>query len=739
MPHPLALSLLLLAAQSPAEPAPSPQRLALTDLGRVHQITALELSADGSRAVYVLRSVTGDLADREATVGYRSHLWFVDLAASRPPRALTAGDREGTAPAVAPAGDWLAFLRAGAADRPGAGKPQVWCLPLDGPGEAEQWTEFEHGAGAPQWFPTGDQLLVPSSRPQSELEAAPPYDYERPGRRFGDVPEGEETDRAGAAEERAPSPAPDTDLDTLRRFLEAGSAADDPVTIFDLDFQGEQGLDGEPTFDAVYRVAFSPGAATRSAPTEWLGGHLDPRALRLSPDGARLACSLRPPGTAHPDRVQRRVLAVFELDQSAPQILVDDPALSADAPQWSADGRTLYFEATPTAEPAFEQTGLAAVPAGGGAARLLLAEWDADLELRAVTGGAQGERLWFTSPREGRVRAYELDPTSGDPRTVLDVAGAVLQLAAAGDRALCALATGEHPGEVFELAGGAARRLSDHHHTWLAELELSPHHERWTTSPDGTRVQYWVLPPVGLRDGQRYPTVLSLHGGPMVMWGPGSHTMWHEWQWLAARGYGLVYPNPRGSNGYGRAFQRANYQNWGAGPAADALAALDAAAAEFGWIDRERLVLTGGSYAGYLTAWIVAHDGRFRAAVAQRGVYDLATFFGEGNAWRLVPECFGGYPWEPETRAVLERESPFSHVASIHTPLLITHGSQDLRTGVSQSEMLYKALKVLGRPVEYVRYPGAGHELSRSGDPHQRLDRLGRIYEFFERHLDRVP
>ena len=210
--------------------------------------------------------------------------------------------------------------------------------------------------------------------------------------------------------------------------------------------------------------------------------------------------------------------------------------------------------------------------------------------------------------------------------------------------------------------------------------------------------------------------------------------MWHEFQYFAAQGYVVLFTNPRGSAGYGRDFQRANFQDWGAGPAADVLGAVDLVGRE-PWIDRERQVLTGGSYGGYLTVWILAHDQRFRAAVAQRGVYDLVTFFGEGTAWRLVPHYFGGLPWEPEIRRVLERESPLTYAASIRTPLLIQHGDVDFRTGVIQSQQLYKTLKHLGRPVEYVRYPRASHEMSRSGEPRHRLDSLVRYEEFFRRHL----
>jgi dipeptidyl aminopeptidase/acylaminoacyl peptidase len=238
--------------------------------------------------------------------------------------------------------------------------------------------------------------------------------------------------------------------------------------------------------------------------------------------------------------------------------------------------------------------------------------------------------------------------------------------------------------------------------------------------------------PPNLGPDARVPLALEIHGGPNVMWGPGEDTMWLEFQLLCSGGIGVVYANPRGSTGYGYAFERANFQDWGAGPAGDVLAVVDRVALE-DWVDPDHLFVTGGSYGGYLTAWIVGNDHRFKAAVAQRGVYDLTTFFGEGNAFQLVDWEMGGFPWNPRVRTILQRESPFTYVNRIKTPLLIMHASDDLRTGVSQSEMLYRALKQLGKPVEYVRYPDAGHDLSRTGDPRQRMDRLNRIVEFFSR------
>jgi dipeptidyl aminopeptidase/acylaminoacyl peptidase len=247
-------------------------------------------------------------------------------------------------------------------------------------------------------------------------------------------------------------------------------------------------------------------------------------------------------------------------------------------------------------------------------------------------------------------------------------------------------------------------------------------------------VEYWMMKPANFEAGKKYPLLLEIHGGPSAMWGPGEAGMWHEFQYFAGKGYGVVYSNPRGSGGYGEKFLKANIADWGAGPTSDVMTALEKTVEE-GWADTSKLLVTGGSYAGYLVAWIIAHDHRFKAACSQRGVYDLATFFGEGNAWRLVPRYFGGYPWEPKTKELLERESPINYVQNIRTPYIIFHGDNDRRTGFVQSEMMYRSLKVLGRPVEYVRHPGATHEITRSGDNRQRMDQMLRTYEFFERWM----
>jgi len=279
-----------------------------------------------------------------------------------------------------------------------------------------------------------------------------------------------------------------------------------------------------------------------------------------------------------------------------------------------------------------------------------------------------------------------------------------------------------------------AKRISSFNYDWLQAKQLSAPEKHSFTNNKGMVVEYWVMKPINYEAGKKYPLLLDIHGGPSAMWGPGESSMWHEFQYFCAKGYGVIYCNPRGSGGYGADFLRGNINDWGTGPTSDVLTALDKTVAE-GWTDTSKLVVSGGSYAGYLVSWIVGHDHRFKAACSQRGVYDLNTFFGEGNAWRLVPNYFGGYPWEEKVKPLLQRESPITYVQNITTPYIIFHGENDLRTGTIQGEMLYKSLKVLGRPVEYVRHPGGTHELTRSGNNRQRIDQMLRTYEFFERWL----
>ena len=248
---------------------------------------------------------------------------------------------------------------------------------------------------------------------------------------------------------------------------------------------------------------------------------------------------------------------------------------------------------------------------------------------------------------------------------------------------------------------------------------------------EGWEVQGWLMPPVGRRDGEQYPLVLEIHGGPHTAYG---EMFFFEFQCLAAQGQGVLFINPRGSTGYGERFTMASNDDWGGNDYRDLMLGVDAAIARAPWIDPARLGVTGGSFGGYMTNWVVTKTDRFKAAVAQRSICNMVSKWGVSDNGYLGNDLqWGGPPWE---NAQFYRDrSPLTHVTKVVTPLLLIHSERDLRCPIEQAEQFFTALKYLRRDVELVRFPDEGHELSRSGQPLHRLDRLERIMGWFRDHL----
>ncbi len=713
-----------------------------TDLLRIRSVSSIDVAWDGSRAVVAVRSIGATPREPADDPGAapadpewvnESHLYLVDLAADGDaPRPLTFGRRSDRAPVIAPDGRRVAFVRAAepgaapgaAADDDGAG--QVWVMPLDG-GEARQVTRLDRGAEDPRWSPDGRHLLVTSPVPADDLDGSPPWPSE--------APFAERRERGTAAEA---TPSPDGSRAGIRAWLDRNADALDPRVITRIEFQDEQALRQPLAFRQLFLVdPDTPGVA----PRQITRAYRDHRDAVFMPDGRHLVYVAKDATDRHPDRVLEDAFHVIALDGTGDRPLLDMDGWSLSTPRPSRDGSVLAFTGHRMDHPAhrLRRLGIASItPEGASDPVWLTGEESFDASVRSVEWLQSRSALVFNAPRHGGVALMTMSLGLLEPAVLVDEEAGLpvgaQNFGIGGGAIVYALTSAANPCVLRVRDARGDRALWDLNE-WVADRELSAPVGGWITRPDGTRVQYWLMEPTRRDPLKTYPLVLEIHGGPSAMWGPGEFTMWHEFQLLCSWGYAVVYANPRGSGGYGYDFRRANYQDWGEGPAGDVLAAVDQALLK-GWIDPDRMVVTGGSYGGYLTAWIITQDHRFKAAVAQRGVYDLATFFGEGNAWRLMEWSMGGPPWEPRTRPILARESPFTAVNRIRTPLLIMHASNDLRTGVSQSEMLYRALKRLGRPVEYVRYPDAGHDLSRTGDPRQRLDRLNRIVEFFERAID---
>lgn len=708
-----------------------PARVNVTDMLQIKTIGSIDLNPDGSLAVFTVLQTE---PDPENKLEYKNstQIWLAATDGSTPPRQLSTGKESASQPVFSPDGKEIVFVRN--AD----GKPQLFLLSLDG-GEAVQLTRHKYGASGPRWSPDGKQLLFSAGISFKELlndtllnpgKQVPEWSLEKPGM------------NNMLALKNTAKPDPDGSLEEVRAYLDKNAEDRKATVLTKLNHLSEATVNADLYFTHFFIVDARPDARPVNIST----GFNRYNSVDFTPDGKQLLINGNLELRDHPERVLENCIYLANTAGSGWKKILGEPGKNYFSPRISPDGKKLAF--------LFSGTSFVSVPT---LALLSLSNntdkmytIPFDRSKNSLQWNAEGTYLYFTAQSNGGQPLYRVQLNSGmselpgqdskkqafSTEQLTGFESGISGYALAPDKLVFVKTAVANPFELYaaDATAGAVRQISSFNSGWIAGKQLSFPEKHSFRNEKGQTIEYWVMKPWNYQSGKKYPLLLEIHGGPSAMWGPGESSMWHEYQYFCSKGYGVVYCNPRGSGGYGLDFLRANINDWGAGPTKDVLTALDKTVAE-GWADTSKLLVTGGSYAGYLVAWIIAHDQRFKAACSQRGVYDLATFFGEGNAWRLVPNYFGGYPWEAATKATLERESPINYVQQIKTPYIIFHGDNDRRTGFVQSEMLYKSLKVLGRPVEYVRHPGATHEITRSGNNRQRIDQLLRTWEFFERFI----
>lgn len=684
--------------------------ITIQDLGAIALVGPPRISPDGTQVAYALATM-----DEEENA-YRSAIYCVPTGGGEP-RRLTTGPKQDTAPAWSPDGTRLAFV----SDR--AGKPQVFVLDLRG-GEARQLTDAEEGAGGPQWSPDG-ALILYSAKVRGEGDG------------------GEKAEGGGQQGEGREAERRDRDRGGEGGEKEAGKKQGykPPLVVTKLKHK----FDGEGFFDEKRRHLFvipaEGGEARQLTAGDWNVG-----APAWSPDGKAIAyCANR-----DEDRDTSEVadIWVVPVEGGAGRKVTRGRGPVA-TPAWSPDGWSIAYVGHERGYAPGANGRLLVVPAEGGESRDLTAGFDRGVGT-AVMGDTRrgydqerpvwapdGGGLLFVATDGGNTGIYRADAAGGEVELAIggDRACVALSLAADGGTLAFAATDPTLPPEIFvaDGRGRGERQVTRHNAALLDGLTLRPAERIEYGSVGGARIEGWVITPEGFDPARQYPLMLKIHGGPHGIYG---NAFSHEFQTLVARGYVLLYTNPRGSQGYGEEFAQCIRGDWGNLDYADIMAGVDHVVAQ-GYVDPERMAAGGASYGGYMTCWILGHTDRFRAIVTERVVSNFASFWGTSD----IGQTFGA--WEMGGKTPLEdpetyrRCSPLTYLDRATTPTLIIHGERDLRCPMEQSEQVFIVLKRAGAPVEFVRYPDESHNHAVAGQPRHRTDRLERIVAWLERYVGR--
>ena len=657
--------------------APKRRPVAPADIGRLVDASDPRLSPDGSTVAYVVTTIDSDANE------YRSRVWLAATDGSSPARAFTAGTHRDAKPRWSPDGRQLAFVT----HREEKGS-QLYVLPVAGGGEAMPVASWPEEIDDLAWTPDGQQIVF-GARHRDEDRYGKTKLKDQPARRINHLffrldSVGWTVDRprhlfavpADASEKPRPLTSGGQGFNGLSISPDGTwvAAASSQHDTWDLDRRSD-----------LWRIAMSDGSLEKLTETESSYGRPS-----ISPTGEEIAFTVGNPDIA-PTHTQVGVLELPTEDVSVLTRSLDRqcaPFSGAREPVWHDDH--LYF----------------------------LVEDGGNVALYRVAADPDGERK------------PELVIDGDRVITSFDIAGGVLAFAAGTATSLT---------EIFVVPPqGDEVRITNHGARFVADLDVREPERFLAPSTGGVEVEAWVIRPSGLRAGKTYPTLLNIHGGPFTQYG---NKLFDEFQVQAGAGYAVVYCNPRGSSGYSEAWGRAIRgphgegagTGWGTVDYDDVMAVVDEAVSRFDFIDPDRLGVLGGSYGGYMTSWIVSHSNRFKAAISERAANNLLTLEQSSD----IATAFNSYQGVThlEDPDLYIRQSPTTYVADIHTPLMILHSEEDLRCPIHQAEELFTALRLLQRDVEMVRFPGESHELSRSGAPKHRIERMEIVLEFFDRHL----
>jgi dipeptidyl aminopeptidase/acylaminoacyl peptidase len=665
------------------------QSIAPADYHDLVSVRDPQISPDGSRIAFVRQEPT---SDRE----YESTIYTVPADGTGEPRQFTMAHGMDSQPRWSPSGDRLAFV----SQRGHADRPQLWVAPTDG-GEARQVTDVPGGVGSLTWAPDGNRVAF--------LQEVKPAET-RNGH-----------DTARGAEYTDPEPDPRA-TDRLVYRIEGGRRQSRTW---------EHYFDGARTH--VYVADLQTDTVARLTDPDLDADHYAP--AWSDPDTLYYMGQYQ----GDDDGVLYDIVVTDVQEGSTERLKqVEIQLNTTQTLSVTDDGRVAYLAEPPVDELMAQSDVYVYDPDDDQTRRLT-----ADLDRKPVNGpapfwGPDGEYVYFLTHDEGEMTVRRVRGDGSAPVETVFAGTHLTGLTVAADRAAVVMSQWDHPGDLFvdtleDTSDATPTRLTEVNAEYLAERAVQQPQEVWVDNDEGDQIQGWLLTPPEFDPEKTYPAVVQVHGGPSpVMWTP-SGTMWHEFQAMAHHGYVVYWSNPRGSTGYGKAFQQAVARDL-AGPVfRDVMAGTDYVAG-LEYVDETDLFVTGGSYGGYMTAWIVGQTDRFSAATPQRGVYDFTITYGTTANPDVREWYYGSTPWEePE---LYHDHSPLSYAHEVDTPTLIIQSEHDYNCPRADAESFHRFLEKNGVETQLVLYPREGHELSRTGEPGHVVDRMERILEWFDDHCD---
>ncbi len=656
-------------------------------------------TTDGERCIFSIRKVNEDKNQYQGAL-------YLKLKDETGYRQFTSGTHYDTTPKFSPSGEFVAFL----SSRSKKGM-QVYVIPING-GEALQVTDMPKGVIEFSWSHDSKHILVIAHINREELENVLNLKKEKSHSYVLEPIEFTENKSKKEIQEKLstdPRVISEAYCRELTSYLDSRFGQPFIFSVPKFKFDENEKEKSKIRYIGEFGHHYTLGTFSLDDQHVFLLRYFEDPTLTLKQDILKVKVS---------DSKSTKLGEAFGRIQNV---------------NLSPDGKYLSFEGTREEEGIFDDTQIFLVDT----------TYEKNVQIKCPTENYNRssiqsqwfdrDNLFFLSPADGSINIYSLNINTFEVKQVVKGNRNINSFAISPNknRIVYSVSHISFPSDIFwsDIEGKNEERITEANKNYLDNHKIAKS-EMFTFEREAVKFQGWILTPVDHTPQEKLPVVLEIHGGPAVMWTPHELTLWHEWNVLVSQGYGVVFCNPRGSDGYGAKFRNVQ-ANWSYIPAADILKGLDTALEKFQYLDGNRIAVTGGSYGGYMTAWLVTQNDRFKAAISQRGVYEFLNF---GMTTDIA--IWFEYQYKGEILDQFSefwKDQPIVHIKNMKTPLLIIHSENDYRVPIGTAEQLFWLGKRYGKVVELVRYPRDGHELSRSGEPRHIVDRINRIVNWINK------